>query len=102
MKTLRTNNMEVIELFVLGYGERYKAVTSHNKNLRIEGNKLVNYGTVLAQLIGNDLIVNTTKYSVTTSKIQTWIKRASKDDYIEVTNVPIYTSDLQNYIPVKN
>lgn len=44
-------------------------------NLRIEGNNLVNYSTIIAKrLINGGVILNKHKYSRTTSKIQNYIR----------------------------
>lgn len=44
-------------------------------NLRIEGDKLVNYSTIIAKRdVNGNIILNNHKYSRTTSKIQSYIK----------------------------
>jgi hypothetical protein len=62
----KMTNDKVIERFLNGatYG------ASHTKNLYIEGNRLVNYYTTIAERVSDGVVVNVTKYSVTTSKIQ--------------------------------
>ena len=64
------------------------------------GGKLFNYGTCIAQHTDRHLIVNITRYSVTTSKIQGWLKRAvSHRSFVKyVMNVPMGASDLARYI----
>ena len=61
-------NQEVISLFVVG------AIKGKTKNLKIEGNKLVNYNTVIAVRKPNHVLLNSDKYSSTTSKIQNMIR----------------------------
>ena len=44
-------------------------------NLRIEGDNLVNYSTIIAKRVENNgVILNKKKYSRTTSKIQSYIR----------------------------
>lgn len=87
-------NKDIINAFING-----KAY-AHNTNLRVgcNGDRLINYSTTLAQRCGKKIIVNATKYSVSTSKIQSWLNYAIKDfDLIVVDNVPMGTIDLQPY-----
>lgn len=90
------NNQSVINAFVCG-----KSAKSSNGNLKSFGDKLVSYYTTIAQRLDNGTIVlNRTKYSVSTSKIQTWAKGAF-DGYrnvVEVTGVPLGATDLQRYM----
>lgn len=57
-------NIDVINAFVNGDSK------PKTTNLKIEGDKLINYGTVIAERNGDQLIVNVTKYSVSTTTIQ--------------------------------
>jgi hypothetical protein len=68
-------NDEVITKFIMG-----ESAHSSNKNLRTDGEKLINYNTVIAQKIGRTIVVSSTKYSSTTSKIQNQLKRAILDN----------------------
>ncbi len=89
-------NQSVINAFALG-----KKGRSSNGNLYTDGTRLMNYSTCLAQRLSNGTILfNATKYSVSTSKIQTWTKGAFNwyRNVVEVTNVPLGTTDLQRYI----
>lgn len=87
------DNRSVINAFANG-----KAGRSSNNNLRTDGTRLVNYGTCIAQRLANGMIVfNATKYSVTTSKIQTWAL-CEVTPSITVTNVPLGAYDLTRYI----
>ena len=51
--------------------------TYNNKyNLRIEGNNLVNYSTIIAKRgLNGEIVLNKKRYSRTTSKIQSYIRR---------------------------
>lgn len=86
-------NQEVISKFV-NFAE--SAATA---NVRSNGDKLFNYGTCIAQRHEGKIIVNVTRYSVTTSKMQNYLRRElSGYDVIKVTNVPIGTCNLVPYI----
>lgn len=61
----------------IGYGFYvYKGRT-----LETDGVELVNYSTVIAYIKDNKLYLNTQKYSQTTSKIQTQLKRLALQYY---------------------
>jgi len=89
------SNKKVIDAFING-----KAYT-HNTNLRVGcvGDRIINYSTTLAQMCGkNKVIYNKTKYSVSTSKIQSWLLYALKGfDVVFVDNVPMGTIDLKPF-----
>lgn len=88
-------NTDVIKAFL----EKKAAIGS---NLYSNGNKLINYNTTLAQWHDNyHLIVNHTKYSVTTSKNQSYLRSAITPErgivVKEVYNIPINTKNLEQY-----
>ena len=86
-------NKEVISKFV-NFAE--SAATA---NVRSTGDKLFNYYTCIAQRHEGKIIVNVTRYSATTSKIQCYLRRElSGYDVIKVTSVPIGTCNLVPYI----
>ena len=84
-------NEKVIEKFL----ERESAKTGlrtitngiygyQGRTLQTDGNKLINYSTIIAYFEDDNLYLNTRKYSVTTSKIQTAIKRLATKKNIEI------------------
>lgn len=77
-------NVDVIENFING------RTNGKTKNLRIEGDKLFNYDTCLAERVNNkNMIVNLTKYSSSTSTIQNKLFDALQfryDGYFEIKN----------------
>lgn len=86
-------NQEVISKFV-NFAE--SAATA---NVRSNGDKLFNYETCIAQRHEGKIIVNVTRYSATTSKMQNYLRRELSDyDVIEVTSVPRGTCNLVPYI----
>ena len=91
------NNQSVINAFICG-----KSANSSNRNLCSYGNKLVSYYTTIAERLADGTIVlNRTKYSVSTSKIQTWLLgdvMNNKLKYKEVYNVPLGTSNIAKYM----
>jgi len=68
---------EVIEAFARGRqsGGASKCKYYPQGRLRIEGNKLYNYDTVIAYWFNGIMLINGTKYSQTTSKHQNRLKR---------------------------
>lgn len=85
------SNQEVINRFKNGQSGK-----SSNGNLWIsyDNNRLMNYATCIAQRLSDgSYVVNSTKYSVSTSKIQSMVRR-TLHNYKEVTDVRIYTTYL--------
>lgn len=78
------------------------AESAATANVRSTGDKLFNYYTCIAQRHEGKIIVNVTRYSVTTSKIQCYVRRELLDhDVIEVASVPRGTCNLVPYIKQK-
>lgn len=71
-------------------------------NLNSTGTRLFSYNTCIAQYINEDtILLNTTKYSVTTSKHLTILKRNIKDKYQVAVSPRTFvrgTQDLNNVI----
>lgn len=86
-------NQEVINKFV------HFAESAATANVHSTSDKLFNYATCIAQRHEGKIIVNVTRYSVTTSKIQNYLRgELANKDVIEVANVPRGTFDLIPYI----
>jgi hypothetical protein len=86
------SNQEVINRFKNGQSGK-----SSNGNLWVsaDGTRLFNYYTCIAQRLSDgSYVVNSTKYSVSTSKIQSMV-RTTLHNYVEVTDVRIGTSYLR-------
>lgn len=85
------SNSKVIAAFAQGRSAK-------NRNLYTDGKVLINYSTAIAQRLSNgNVVYNATKYSITTSKIQSWT-RSAIGHCIVVEGVPIGAKDLQRYI----
>lgn len=62
-------NLEIIKKFILG---ETKGKCNH---LKIDNNKLINYDKIIAyRLKENEIILNKTRYSQTTSRIQNLLR----------------------------
>lgn len=62
--------------------------TYQGQTLATDGLKLVNYSTVIARHIGNNVVeINVKKYSVTTTKIQNKLKQLAKEYGYDVVEV---------------
>ena len=84
---IRTNNQNVIKNYLRGIDSK-----SHNENLYTRYNynnewELVNYSTPLVRIVGNTLYLNTKKYSITTSKIQSYIKREIANTHYDIVEM---------------
>lgn len=89
-----TTNEQILKAFVNG------KTSGKVGNLTIEGTKLFNYGTLIASVEDCGFIVNRTKYSPTTSRIQNkLVSLLPSRDVIEVTGVPMgFGGDLSKFI----
>ena len=86
-------NQEVISKFA------HFAESAATANVRSIGDKLFNYYTCIAQRHEGKIIVNVTRYSIATSKMQNYLRyELSGYDVIEVTSVPRGTCNLVPYI----
>lgn len=88
---------ELIRLYLAGETKGKASNTSIQKG--INGNtRLFHYNTVLAQFDGGTFIhINTTKYSVSTSKVQTWLRGQAANSHreiIEHDNIRMNTQSL--------
>lgn len=90
---MRKTNDKVIEMFVNREGIN---ATNHSESLRIVGDKLFNYNTVIAQYHDDKLYINETKYSVTTTKLVNKVKKEAYN-YETVSGIPMGTHDIQSY-----
>lgn len=92
-------NSEVAKSFAFNFVDSAKA-----NSLEFTNNKLYSYATVIAQRLDDGrVIVNDTKYSVTTSKHQGLLryylsKVYNNNELIRVNNVPRGTYNLERYI----
>lgn len=71
-------NVDVCEEFARGN-------EANGSNLSTDGERLWSYGTVIAQRVRGRVIMNLTKYSVTTSRHQNYMRRALR--YVETETV---------------
>jgi len=83
-------NQDVINAFVNGE-------SASNRNMHTDGRKLWSYYTVIAQHTKDGFIMNDTRYSVSTSKVQSYTRYTLRT-YKSVYNVPIGEYDLTKYM----
>lgn len=86
-------NIEVIKQFL-----NKSSGNSYTGNLISDGVKLFSYNTCIAEWTDSLLLVNVTKYSRSTSRIQNMLIQELKSRYSQLTidNVPINTHRLWN------
>lgn len=87
-----TKHNDFIEYFLDGGRDQKKC-----NNLHIEEDKLFNYNTVIAQIEEDNLYINMTKYSSSTSTIQNYLLKEAGYYYyniITVNDIQIDTQDL--------
>ena len=83
---MRGTNGKVIQAFF-----NHTPLSSHNGNLKTTKTTLINYSTIIAYYENDTYYINISKYSITTSKIQTLIKR-----YLQGHNIENYTEYMAN------
>lgn len=84
-------NIEVIKQFL-----NKSSGNSDNRNLISTGDKLINYNTCIAEWNNDSIMVNMTKYSSSTSRIQNMLisKLRFGHKVVQIENVPINTKYL--------
>ena len=82
-------NQQVGEKFLKG--EKGKSL-----NMTSTGDKLFSYNTIVAQWVDDKIVLNSTKYSATTSRHVYYVKDHA--DTVTSEFVPINTHDLRPYI----
>ena len=87
-------NKEVVESFL-------QEKVGNSLNLTSTGYKLFSYDTCIAEWYKGYLIINTTKYSVTTSKHRHYLRDYKGRNIIYVVGVPRNTVKLHNYLTDK-
>lgn len=87
-------NKEVVESFL-------QEKVGNSLNLTSTGYKLFSYNTCIAEWYKDSLIINTTKYSRTTSNHQHYLRDYKGGNIIYVAGVPINTTALHNYLTDK-
>lgn len=86
-------NQDVIKAFV------NNGKVAKGNSVFSTGDKLFSYNTIIAERINGKVYVNPTKYSVTTSKAQGYLRYELNGCGVEVSsNVPRNTQTLVNYI----
>jgi hypothetical protein len=103
----KMTNQNVIKAFFQG---ELGKIESYTGNLYIINttisSRLMNYGTVLAERHEGKWLINTTKYSVTTSKIQSYINRELYNQFhpSSIAEHVIYMNDIRintSYLSLK-
>lgn len=66
-----------------------EGVSGGSGNLKIKGDQLVHYRTPIAERLNDKFIVNITRYSLQTGRIQKMLRlEIPREKYIEVKRVP--------------
>ena len=76
-----------------------KREVSHNSSLSSSGERLFSFKTCIAQINSEGLILNDSKYSVTSAKHKGILRRVHKWKTVQlVQNVPTGATDLTPYL----
>lgn len=76
-------------------------VSGGSGNLKIKGNQLVHYRTPIAERLDDKFIVNITRYSIQTGRIQKMLRlEIPQEKYIEVKRVPEgFDGSIRAFLP---
>ena len=90
--------IQVVQEFLDGVTE---GRSGSGGNLQIKGNQLIHYQTVIAERYGEKIILNITRYSLVTGKIQKSIKELLPEDkLIVISRIAInYMGTLVDKLP---
>lgn len=69
--------IQLVDEFLSGECE---GICGGNGNLKIVNNQLIHYSTVIAERYGNKVILNHTRYSIVTGRIQKIIKEKVREE----------------------
>ena len=91
------NYMDVLGAFIEGKTE---GVSSGQGNLRIKGNILYHYSTPILERLDDKFILNVTRYSLVTGKLQKQIKESLSENQIIIVKKVAegYKGSLQDYL----
>ena len=64
-------------------GEK-EGVSGGSGNLKIEGDKLIHYNTIIAERFNDKIILNTTRYSLVTGRIQKMLKESIDENKLVI------------------
>jgi hypothetical protein len=92
LEVFKMTTQNVINLFVSG------ATKGKASSISIEGDKLFNYSTVIAQRVNGEIVLNATRYSMTTTKHQNVLKRELPQNVQKVNDVPRGAQDLTRFL----
>lgn len=77
---------QIVDEFIKG---TTSAVCGGAGNLKIQGNQLIHYATVIAERYEEKYILNHTRYSIVTGRIQKMLKeKIESDKVIDVGRIP--------------
>ena len=80
-----------------------EGISSGAGNLKIQGDKLIHYSTLISERQGNRFIVNVTRYSLVTGRIQKMLREKIPQELVVTAHkVPEgTTTSLQPFIKTK-
>ena len=92
---------QLIKSFMDGMKDTDDAAKSTTGTLKIQGNQLIHYWTPIAERTEEKIIVNVTRYSLATGKLQKQLKElVSEDKYVTVRGVREgYKGSLLAFLP---
>lgn len=95
--------LQLIEKFINGEEEGYTGTDLNPGTLKIIRDQLIHYDTVILERYNDVFILNTTRYSLQTGKVQKKIKeRIDEFNRLHVEQVPINTTQsLQTFLKNK-
>lgn len=96
--------LQLIEKFINGEEEGYTGTDINPGTLKIMRNQLIHYDTVILERYNDIFILNTTRYSLQTGKVQKKIKeRIDVFNRLHVEKVPINTTQsLQTFLKIRD
>ena len=94
------NFAQLIDSFLSGMTEDDPAAISSTGTLRIKGEQLIHYFTPIAERWNGKIIVNTSRYSLVTGRLQKQLKELIPEDlYIPVRGVrEAYKGSLSDFL----
>ncbi len=95
------NFVQVINNFLAGMSDSEDGAISATKTLKIQGDQLIHYWTPIAERRDGKIIVNITRYSLVTGRLQKQLKElVPEEQYIAAKGIPEgYKGQLTDFLP---
>ena len=93
--------VQLIKSFIDGMNDNDDNARASSGTLKIQGEQLIHYWTPIAERVDKKTLVNITRYSLATGRLQKQLKEIIPEDmYFTVRGIPEgYKGSLKDFLP---